>query len=145
LSDIVLSAIQENEHILASMVAAFAALISMLHVQVGTVVGALMLEDIVHEFDSRYNAGDMKRASNVLQLITQLYSFDVIHCTFVYDLIRHLCVTFSTNDVELLLVILRGMFFCAIGELTAYMHIYIYIYICIYTHVCVTTCVLALT
>ena len=47
-----------------------------------------------------------KEASNYLLILCYLYNFGVVHCTIIYDLVRHFIKEFSELDVELLLLIL---------------------------------------
>ena len=47
-----------------------------------------------------------KEASNTILIISYLYNYGVMHCTLMYDLIKHLIKNFSEIDVESLLLIL---------------------------------------
>ncbi len=47
-----------------------------------------------------------KEASNYLLLLCYLYNYGVVHCTIIYDLVRHFIKHFTELDVELLLLIL---------------------------------------
>jgi nucleolar MIF4G domain-containing protein 1 len=47
-----------------------------------------------------------KEASNYLLLLCYLYNYGVVHCTIIYDLVRHFIKYFTELDVELLLLIL---------------------------------------
>lgn len=49
-----------------------------------------------------------KESANIILLITYLYNFNVVHCTFLYDIFRHLVQSsFHEVNVELLLLILQ--------------------------------------
>jgi nucleolar MIF4G domain-containing protein 1 len=49
-----------------------------------------------------------KEPANIILLITYLYNFNVVHCTFLYDIFRHLVQSsFNEINVELLLLILQ--------------------------------------
>mmetsp|Transcript_16262 Transcript_16262/g.23220 ORF Transcript_16262/g.23220 Transcript_16262/m.23220 type:complete len:810 (-) Transcript_16262:258-2687(-) len=48
-----------------------------------------------------------KESANLILIITYLYNFRVVHCTFIYDIIRELIQNLNEVNVELLLIILQ--------------------------------------
>lgn len=61
--------------------------------------------------ESSSNKDDMmnsKEASNLILFLCYLYNYGVVHCTLLYDLVRHLIKNFTEIDIELLLVILSN-------------------------------------
>jgi nucleolar MIF4G domain-containing protein 1 len=96
------------------------------HIQTGDTVqiGEYMLEMIVGELWrelklSRCNSAsqedesgsivdlEKKRICNLVLLLCYLYNYSIIHCSFMYDIIRHLIENFSEGDIECLLLLLR--------------------------------------
>eukprot|EP00980_Cylindrotheca_fusiformis_P008760 scaffold1869_cov122-Cylindrotheca_fusiformis.AAC.22 len=95
------------------------------HIQTGDIVqvGEYMLEKIVAELwrhlessrtdVSKKESGDLeedlqkKRICNLMLLLSYLYNFSIVHCSFMYDIIRHLLENFSEPDIECLLLLLR--------------------------------------
>ena len=48
-----------------------------------------------------------KESANLILIMTYLYNFRVVHCTFIYDIIRELIQNLNEVNVELLLIILQ--------------------------------------
>lgn len=109
----------------------YSALIAGLHYMVGKHVSSYMIEYIVMLFDEvKYNQvplfldededaenGDIrpddnrttfsKKGCNLILLLCYLYNFHIVHCTFMYDIIRSLIEKFQEVDVEILLLIIN--------------------------------------
>ena len=58
-----------------------------------------------HEMDES-NRTTSKKAANLMLVLCYLYNYNIIHCTMIYDLIRHFIESFSEVEVELLLLTL---------------------------------------
>ncbi|CAN7997308.1 unnamed protein product [Ixodes hexagonus] len=92
-----------------------AMLVAYLHCNVGTEVGAQILQDMAEKFNSLYEQGQnkdtSKEADNCILFISYLFAFKVVHSRIVFDLIRKLAEVFSEKDVELILLVLRSVGF----------------------------------
>ncbi|KAG0432252.1 hypothetical protein HPB47_021051 [Ixodes persulcatus] len=92
-----------------------AMLVAYLHCNVGTEVGAQILQDMAEKFNSLYEQGQnkdtSKEADNCILFISYLFVFKVVHSRIVFDLIRKLAEAFTEKDVELILLILRSVGF----------------------------------
>ncbi|CAJ1966882.1 unnamed protein product [Cylindrotheca closterium] len=49
---------------------------------------------------------EKKQICNLMLLLCYLYNYSVIHCSFMYDIVRHLIENFSEADIECLLLLL---------------------------------------
>lgn len=94
-----------------------ALLISILHANVGTEVGANIFQTMVTKYlDGYKNSGDLddidsKELDNYLQLIAQMYAFHVVGHELMFDLLDGLSASFRAKDVELILLVLRTVGF----------------------------------
>uniref|UniRef100_A0A6M2CPL6 Protein involved in high osmolarity signaling pathway ovary overexpressed n=1 Tax=Rhipicephalus microplus TaxID=6941 RepID=A0A6M2CPL6_RHIMP len=92
-----------------------AMLVAYLHCNVGTEVGAQILQDMAERFNELYGQqqGNSvgKEVDNCALFISYLFIFKVVHSRIVYDIIRKLAETFSEKDVEIILLILRSVGF----------------------------------
>lgn len=92
-----------------------AMLVAYLHCNVGTEVGAQILQDVTEKFNELHeqqqgqSAG--KEVDNCALFISYLFVFKVVHSRIVYDIIKKLAETFSEKDVEIILLILRSVGF----------------------------------
>ncbi|KAH7962444.1 hypothetical protein HPB52_016088 [Rhipicephalus sanguineus] len=88
-----------------------AMLVAYLHCNVGTEVGAQILQDMAEKFNELYEqqqgSSNGKEVDNCALFISYLFVFKVVHSRIVYDIIRKLAETFSEKDVETILLILR--------------------------------------
>ncbi|XP_014669314.1 PREDICTED: nucleolar MIF4G domain-containing protein 1-like [Priapulus caudatus] len=90
-------------------------LVSVLHHNVGSEVGAYFLQMLAKRFDELYsqgeNYGQGKECDNVLTLFANLYNFKVVHCQLMFDLLRKLMDSFTGKDIELILLLLKQIGF----------------------------------
>ncbi|KAK8784612.1 hypothetical protein V5799_009023 [Amblyomma americanum] len=92
-----------------------AMLVAYLHCNVGTEVGAQILQDMAEKFNELYeqqqgcNSG--KEIDNCALFISYLFVFKVVHSRIVYDMIRKMAEAFNEKDVEIILLILRSVGF----------------------------------
>ncbi|CAH3015813.1 unnamed protein product [Porites evermanni] len=88
-------------------------LLAILTSHIGTEVGAFFVERLAEMFDNMHNSekdsyGKGKECVNIVALFAHLYNFKVIDCCLIYDIIRRLVDTFSVQDIELLLFVLKS-------------------------------------
>ena len=77
---------------------------------IGPDFGAQMIERIVSEFDTHYQGnktGSGKHSTNLISLVAQLYSFQVVGSNLVFDYIRLFLDELSELNTELLLRIVK--------------------------------------
>uniref|UniRef100_UPI003D7F61D8 nucleolar MIF4G domain-containing protein 1 isoform 1 n=1 Tax=Danio rerio TaxID=7955 RepID=UPI003D7F61D8 len=88
-------------------------LVSVLHYSVGLEVGAHFLETVVRQFDRIYSEldGTDKECDNLVSIIAHLYNFHVVHAVLVFDILKKLVTSFSSKDIELLLLVLKTVGF----------------------------------
>ncbi|XP_060104043.1 nucleolar MIF4G domain-containing protein 1 [Heteronotia binoei] len=87
-------------------------LVSILHNTVGIEVGAHFLETVVRKFDDVYTGKlEGKECENLLTLIAHLYNFHVMHSLLIFDILKKLVSTFSEQDIELILLLLKNVGF----------------------------------
>ncbi|XP_020612476.1 nucleolar MIF4G domain-containing protein 1-like isoform X2 [Orbicella faveolata] len=87
-------------------------LLAILSSHIGTEVAAFFTERLAELFDhlhksGRDSYGQGKECVNVVALFAHLYNFKIIHCCLIYDIIRWLVDSFTGQDVELLLLLLK--------------------------------------
>lgn len=92
-----------------------AMLVAYLHCNVGTEVGAQILQDMAEKFNELYEqqqgCDSGKEIDNCALFISYLFVFKVVHSRIVYDMIRKMAETFNEKDVEIILLILRSVGF----------------------------------
>ncbi|KAG1656332.1 Nucleolar MIF4G domain-containing protein 1 [Nymphon striatum] len=97
------------------LVTEHAMLISILHANVGTEVGAFVVQAIADRFNAllseNENHGEGKECDNLLHLLAQIYNFKVIHCTLVCDILKKLGEIFNEKDLDLILMLLKSVGF----------------------------------
>ncbi|XP_059152514.1 nucleolar MIF4G domain-containing protein 1-like [Physella acuta] len=96
------------------LVAELAMLVAILYNNVGSEVGAFVLQKLAKKFDTllsepQYGMG--KQMENVLLLIANIYNFKVIHCKLMFNIIEKFIAHFGERDIELLLQILKTVGF----------------------------------
>eukprot|EP00536_Pseudo-nitzschia_multiseries_P016766 jgi/Psemu1/222516/e_gw1.1226.6.1 len=109
--------------LMVGLIPVYTACITGAHIQTGDTVqvGENILESVVVELLDRLkvsrgrNPSDIdgnvkeienKQISNLMLFLGYLYNYGIVHCSFVYDIIRHLIENFSEADVECLLILL---------------------------------------
>ena len=112
--------------LMKGMIPAYIACIIGVHIQSNDTVqiGEFVLEAVVAElwaelevFRRRCNSDDTevqglpveilsKHICNRMLILCYLYNFNIVHCSFMYDVIRHLIKKFSEVDIECLLLLL---------------------------------------
>ncbi|KAL6058151.1 Nucleolar MIF4G domain-containing protein 1, variant 2 [Balamuthia mandrillaris] len=122
LTEAILFDLSEAQHKGAMFVLIYAALIAILHNLVGMEVGGYFLEKLAlslmahikskpatSSFSSEESEeGGFQKMSNTVLMFVHLYNFHVLHSGIIYDLIKLLVDSFTENDIELLLSILKN-------------------------------------
>ena len=96
-----------------------AVLVAVLHANVGTEVGASIVQTMVTQFNDKYGTYESvpddqvspKELDNYVQLIGQLYAFKVIGSELIFGLLNKLAENFEDKDVELILIVLKSVGF----------------------------------
>ncbi|CAH1639342.1 unnamed protein product [Spodoptera littoralis] len=92
------------------MLAEHAALVSVLHANVGSEIGAHFLQELSKRFDDMMQSpqpvGD-KTLDNLVACLAHLYSFKIYHATLLYDILTRLLDSISEKNIECVLVALR--------------------------------------
>uniref|UniRef100_A0A7S4AX47 MI domain-containing protein n=1 Tax=Pseudo-nitzschia australis TaxID=44445 RepID=A0A7S4AX47_9STRA len=109
--------------LMVGLIPVYTACITGVHIQTGDTVqvGENILERVVVELldrlkvsreagpddidDNRKNI-ESKQIINMMLFLGYLYNYGIVHCSFLYDIIRHLIENFSQADVECLLILL---------------------------------------
>lgn len=89
-------------------------LVAILHGNVGSEVGAVLLQNFAKRFDElmkQQNYGDGKYIDNVVILLGHLYNFKVIDNVLIFDILTKFTDSFTEKDIELILVILKNVGF----------------------------------
>ncbi|KAF5287461.1 hypothetical protein FQA39_LY04089 [Lamprigera yunnana] len=89
-------------------------LISILHANIGTEVGAHFLQTFVKKFDDLYNdanEAENKMLHNIVSVIAQLYNYKIIQASLIYELLNKLTERFTETDIECILLVLKSIGF----------------------------------
>ncbi|CAG2057790.1 unnamed protein product [Timema podura] len=87
-------------------------LITVLHANVGTEVGAYFLQVMIKKFQEMYeecHEVENKLLDNIVLILAHLYNFKVFHCVLMFDVLDKLATKFEEKEVELILVVLRSV------------------------------------
>ncbi|KAI9722863.1 MAG: suppressor of glycerol defect [Chrysothrix sp. TS-e1954] len=90
-----------------------AGFISAIHKTVGLDFSAQLVEESVKRFDDFYSATktdseNEKQCNNLISLLTQLYTFQVVNSTLIFDITRQLLGSLSETNTELLLRLVKS-------------------------------------
>jgi len=87
-------------------------LLTILHANVGTEVGAHILQAVVKRFSTEHGMPDKaiedKTIDNLTLIICYMYSFKIVGAKLVFDILDKFCCSFSAKDIDLILVTLRN-------------------------------------
>ncbi|CAH1116121.1 unnamed protein product [Phaedon cochleariae] len=89
-------------------------LLTILHANVGTEVGAHFLQHVIRQFDQCLSANEEvenKTLDNIVRIVAQLYNFKLFDSKLIYEMLRKLASKFEEKDVECILHILRNVGF----------------------------------
>lgn len=111
LVDLLASMLSDPTALLDTFVNLHAGFIAAVYKVIGPDFGAQIVERIVTEFDQHYQAnkdGNGKQTSNLISLVAELYTFQVIGSNIVFDYIRFFLDELTEINTELLLRIVRA-------------------------------------
>lgn len=92
-----------------NFVIVYGALVAALYKQVGVDFGAYFIQTLVETFDSHFKDSEKgKECSNLMVLLSQLYSFQVVGCSLIYDFIRLFLSDITELNTELLLKLITS-------------------------------------
>ncbi|XP_053668292.1 nucleolar MIF4G domain-containing protein 1 homolog [Anopheles marshallii] len=91
-------------------------LVAILHANVGSEVGSHFLETIVERFLELLKqidtiANEAKQLDNCVQIMCHLYTFDIVKCKMVHEMMQKLIDCFNEKAVECILLVLRSVGF----------------------------------
>ncbi|KAF2426236.1 glycerol defect protein 1 suppressor [Tothia fuscella] len=113
LIDILMGLISDRSPLTDTFIILHAGFIAAVYKVIGTHFGAQLLERLVSEFDTQYEAEKSssvgrKEASNITALLAEMYTFQVIGSTIIFDYIRLFLTELSDLNTELLLKIIKN-------------------------------------
>jgi len=111
LVDLLMGMLSDPSGLLDTFLILHAAFIAAIYKVIGPDFGAQIVERIVTEFDSHYQEnkqGAGKHTTNLMSLVAELYTFQVIGSNLVFDYVRFFLGELSDINTELLLRIVRA-------------------------------------
>ncbi|KAK9374887.1 uncharacterized protein V1513DRAFT_444721 [Lipomyces chichibuensis] len=109
ITSIVLDMTAQRAVILDNFVVAYGALIAALYKNNGVDFGAYFIQTLVENFDKHYcEAEQGKECTNLIVLLSQLYTFQVVGCALIYDFIRLFLRDITELHTELLLKLIQN-------------------------------------
>ncbi|KAH3673220.1 hypothetical protein WICMUC_003838 [Wickerhamomyces mucosus] len=108
LTDVVLASIIQQGVLLDTFVIQHAALIGAIYRLQGVEVGAFFIQKLVEKYEEFYKVSGSKGSSNLISLLTACYSFQVISCKLLYNIISVLIEDITETNSELLLRIVKN-------------------------------------
>lgn len=108
LTSVVLESIVQQATLLDSFVILHAALAAAVYRLQGVEFGAYFIQTLVEKYESYYAEGRSKEAGNLVSLLTACYSFQVVSCKLLYNLIEGLINETSEMNSELLLRLIKN-------------------------------------
>uniref|UniRef100_A0AAG5DRW4 MI domain-containing protein n=1 Tax=Anopheles atroparvus TaxID=41427 RepID=A0AAG5DRW4_ANOAO len=91
-------------------------LVAILHANVGSEVGSHFLETVVERFlalakDINTIPNEAKQLDNCIQILCHLYTFEIVKCKLVHEVLQKLVDCFNEKSVECILLLLRSIGF----------------------------------
>ncbi|KAF3010829.1 suppressor of glycerol defect [Curvularia kusanoi] len=111
LIDLLIDMLSDPSALLESFIILHAGFIAAVYKVIGPDFGAQIVERIVAEFDKHYQPnkdGSGKHTTNLMSVVSELYTFQVIGSNIVFDYIRFFLNELSEINTELLLRIVRA-------------------------------------
>jgi hypothetical protein len=111
LIDLLMGMLSDPSALIDSFLILHAGFIAAVYKIIGPDFGAQIVERIVSEFDQHYQgnkAGSGKQTTNLMSLVAELYTFQVIGSNLVFDYVRFFLDELSDINTELLLRIVRA-------------------------------------
>jgi nucleolar MIF4G domain-containing protein 1 len=111
LVDLLMGMLSDPSALLDTFLILHAGFIAAVYKVIGPDFGAQIVERIVSEFDQHYQAnkqGSGKQTTNLMSLVAELYTFQVIGSNLVFDYVRYFLDELTDINTELLLRIVRA-------------------------------------
>ncbi|KAK9323379.1 hypothetical protein V1517DRAFT_320590 [Lipomyces orientalis] len=109
ITSIIVDMTAQKAVMLDSFVVVYGALIASLYKHIGVDFGAYLLQTLVENFDRHYNEPELgKECTNLMGLLSQLYTFQVVGCGLIYDFIRLFLKDITELHTELLLKLIQN-------------------------------------
>lgn len=108
LTSVVLESIVQQASLLDQFVILHATLAASIYRLQGVEFGAYFIQKLVEKYDSFYKEGRSKEAGNLISLLTACYSFQVVSCKLLYNLIEKLIEEITEMNSELLLRLVKN-------------------------------------
>ncbi len=111
LVDMLTSMLSDPSALLDTFLILHAGFIAAIYKVIGPDFGAQMVERIVSEIDKHYQPnkdGAGKQSTNLISVLAELYTFQVIGCNIIFDYIRFFLAELTEINTELLLRIVRA-------------------------------------
>ncbi|KAK9236863.1 hypothetical protein V1525DRAFT_405586 [Lipomyces kononenkoae] len=109
ITSIVLDMTAQRAAVLDSFLLVYGALIASLYKHIGVDFGAYVVQTLVENFDKHYHRTEQgKECTNLLVLLSYLYTFQVIGCALIYDFIRLFLEDITELHTELLLKLIQN-------------------------------------
>ncbi|KAK9469939.1 hypothetical protein V1512DRAFT_257372 [Lipomyces arxii] len=106
---IILEMTAQKALILDGFVVVYGALIAALYKTIGTDFGAYFIQTLVENFDIYYkDSAEGKECINLMVLLSELYTFQVVGCSLIYDFIRLMLKEVNELNTELLLKLIQN-------------------------------------
>ncbi|KAK9248991.1 hypothetical protein V1506DRAFT_526641 [Lipomyces tetrasporus] len=109
ITSIIVDMTAQKAAMLDNFVVVYGALIASLYKHIGVDFGAYFLQTLVENFDRHYNDPEQgKECTNLMVLLSQLYTFQVVGCGLIYDFIRLFLKNITELHTELLLKLIQN-------------------------------------
>jgi len=113
LIDILVDLISDRTNLTDTFIILHAGFVAAVYKVVGPHFGAQLLERLVSEFDVHYDLekasnDGRKEASNIIALLAEMYTFQVVGSTIIFDYIRWFLTALSDLNTELLLKTIKN-------------------------------------
>jgi len=113
LLDLLMGLLSDPTHLQDTFIILHAGFITALYKVIGTNFGAQAIQRIDEDFNQNYQSdtseeGTGKKLANLISLLSELYNFQVVGSSLIYDYIRLCLDDLSETNIELLLKIIRN-------------------------------------
>ncbi|RPB21465.1 hypothetical protein L211DRAFT_437067 [Terfezia boudieri ATCC MYA-4762] len=115
LADLIIASVCDRSTLLDTFMVLHAGFIAALYKILGVDFGAHVSQRIVEEFNQSYERNKLedaqnggKECSNMISLLSELYNFQVVGCTLMFDFVRMFLKDITELNTELLLKLVRN-------------------------------------
>lgn len=116
LAELLLSSlVHETAIIPARLIMEHCMMVAVLHANVGTEVGAYILQQLVLKFESEFQQDlceEQNTLNNLLVIICYLYAWKIVQCSLIFDILNMLTERFLSKDIQLIIVALTNCGMC---------------------------------